>query len=662
MPNRILAGLLILSLLTSCSLNARISKADKKFALGEYYKAGEMYRKIYPKVSTKKQRKLKAEVAFKMANSYRIIESNRRAETAYRNAVRYGCKDSLLYYYYAEVLRRNAKYGEALKMYKQFEELFPESRLAKNGIESCEKAIDEWKEKTVYKVTKDPVMNSRYSDFCPAFASADADVVYFNSTRKPKGVKSKNSNITGQRNNQIYTTRQNAQGVWEDPQQIEGEEINSDYDQGACAFSPDFQQMYYTLSKVEKGKTYGAAIYVSNRSAGEWSKPEQVRLVEDSTITTAHPALSPDGEYLYFVSDMPGGFGGKDIWRCRRMSDGWGEPENLGPEINTEGEEMFPSFRSNGVLYFSSDGHQGFGGLDIFSAVWVDTDSVPHWKVENMMQPINSSSDDFGITFASKGEWGFFSSDRNDRKYYDNIYRFEVPQYEYTLKGVVADTDGEPVSDAKIKIVGDNGTISTVKVNKKGEYQYVAAKNTKYVMLATCRAYLNNSQSVEVGDAAENTDYDVDFVLSLVDRPVKMNNIFFKFGSAELTPESSAGLDDLVKLLNDNPNITIEIGAHTDYVGSDEDNMKLSEQRAQAVVDYLLAAGIESDRLTAKGYGESQPVVPDKALVRQNRFLKVGVPLTEEFISKLDNKQKEVANALNRRTEFKVMKTTYKMF
>lgn len=663
MPKRILAGLLLVALMASCSLNSRITKADKKFALGEYYKAAEMYRKIYPRVSSKKQRQLKGDVAFKMGNSYRIIESNKRAETGFKNAVRYGCRDSLLYYYYAEVLRRNGKYGEALKMYQRYEKLFPESNLAKNGIESCEKAVGEWKEKTRYVVVKDPVMNSRYSDFCPVFASADADVVYFNSTRIPKGTKSKNSNITGQRNNEIYTVRKNARGQWEEPELVEGEEINTEFDEGACAFSPDFQQMYFTVSKVEKGKTLGAAIYVSNRSGGEWTKPEVVRLVEDSTISTAHPAISPDGEYIYFVSDMPGGYGGKDIWRCERKGDGWGVPENLGPEINTEGEEMFPSFRRDGTLYFSSDGHQGLGGLDIFSARQVvAADSSKVWQIENLLQPINSRGDDFGITFAAYGDWGFFSSNRNDRKYYDAIFRFEIPQYEYKLFGKVLDTDGEPVSDASVKIVGNNGTISTVRVNKKGEYEYAAAKNTKYVMLATCRAYLNNKQEVEIGDLQEDKNYEADFVLSLIDKPVKMNNIFFKFGSAELTPESSAGLDDLAKLLQDNPNITIEIGAHTDYVGSDEDNIRLSSARAQAVVDYLLAKGIESDRLTAKGYGESQPVVPDKALVRKNRFLRVGEPLTEEFISKLNDSQKEIANALNRRTEFKVLKTTYNMF
>lgn len=665
MFKRIIAGLAVAVFFASCSINSRITKADKKFALGEYYKAAEMYRKIYPSVSSKKQRKLKGDVAFKMGNAYRIIEDNKRAETGYKNALRYGCNDSLFYYYYAEVLRRNGKYGEALKMYSRYESLFPESDLAKNGIESCEKAVGVWKEKTRYIVTKDPVFNSKQSDFCPVFASEDADVLYFNSTRVKKGTKSKTSSITGQRNNEIYTSRTNAQGKWETPELIEGEEINTGFDEGACAFSPDFQEMYYTLSKVVKGETHGAAVYVSRRSGGAWSKPEKVVLVEDSTITTAHPAISPDGMYIYYVSDMPGGYGGKDIWRSERVGDGWGEPENLGPEINTEGEEMFPSFRSDGTLYFSSDGHPGLGGLDIFSArqvVSADSTGTVKWQIENLLQPINSRFDDFGITFAKGKDYGYFSSNRNDRKFYDGIYRFEVPEYEYKLKGKVTDTDGKPVGDAVVKIVGDNGSISSVRVDKKGEYVYDVAKNTRYVMLAICRAYLNSKEELTVGDLQENKTYNADFVLSLVDKPVKMNNIFFKFGSAELTPESSAGLDDLVKLLNDNPNITIEIGAHTDYVGSEEDNMRLSSQRAKAVVDYLQAKGIESARLTAKGYGESSPVVPDKAMVRKYKFMRLNVPLDENFLSKLTDEQKETANQLNRRTEFKVLKTTYKMY
>src|SRR5574344_1803610 len=664
MIKRILIGLLTVVLFASCSLNARITKADKKFALGEYYRAAEMYRSIYPNVPTKK-RVLKADVAYKMGNAYRIVENNKRAETAFKNAVKYGCKDSLLTYYYAEVLRRNGKYKEAIKMYYQYEQMRPGNELAKNGIESCEKAIADWEKITAYEIIKDPTFNSKYSEFCPAFASADGDVLYFNSTRVARGAKkTKTSRITGQRNNDIYSSKTNAQGKWESPNPLEGE-INTEFDEGTCSFSADGQELYYTLSKVVKGETLGAAIYMCKRNGGAWSEPQKLQILKDSSITTAHPALSRDGAYLYFFSDIDGGFGGRDIWRVAKTGDGWDIPENLGPTINTKGEEMFPYFRADGVMYFSSDGHPGLGGLDIFAASkrpkakFSDADE---WDVVNLLKPINSNFDDFGISFAGKQDWGFFSSNRNDRKGYDHIYKFSKPVLNFSVVGVITDSKGENLGDARVRMVGNDGSIANIQTKKNGSYTASINKNTKYVLLATCRGFLNSKKILDVADLEKSQNFTMDFQLNSVSKPVKMNNIFFKFGSAELTPESSAGLDELVELLKDNPNITIEIGAHTDFVGSDETNLLLSGQRAKSVVDYLTVKGIEKDRLSSKGYGESVPVVPDKALVKQYRFLKVDTPLNNEFIEGLKSEEQEIANQINRRTECKVLKTTYKMY
>lgn len=660
---RVFTGLMLVFIFVSCSVNSRITKADKKFALGEYYKAAEMYRSVYPSVPVKNRRQ-KAEVAFKMGNAYRIIDNNSKAETAYRNALRYGCKDTLVYYYYGEVLRRNGKYTEALKQYEVFSNLNPGDPRSVNGIESCRRSLAEWKSAGRYQVSKVPSLNSKYAEFCPALASSDGDVIYFNSTRVARGVKSRASKITGQRNNDIYFSRTNVQGKWEEPELVEGE-INSDFDEGTVAFSSDRQTMYFMVSRIEKGKTLGTQIYMSVRSGGEWGSPVKVELLKDSTLNVAHPAPSPDGEWLYFVSDMPGGYGGKDIWRVPRKDGGWGPAENLGPSVNTKGDEMFPSFRDDGTLYFSSDGHPGLGGLDIFSATPEVKSNVTDrdtWKVTNLLQPINSKGDDFGITFVDKKDRGFFSSNRGDRKYRDHIFMFETPEYEYTITGTVVDTKGAELGDAVIKVVGDDGTIANVKVRKNGSFSYSVNPGCRYLMLATCRGFLNSKEIVEVPMVDRSEQFKKDFVLTSISNPVKMNNIFFKFGSAELSPESSAGLDDLVKLLNDNPNITIEIGAHTDMIGTVDANRKLSQARAGSVVSYLVSKGIEADRLSAVGYGESEPVVPDRDLVKKYKFLKVDVPLDEMFITKLPHDQQEIANQINRRTEFKVVKTTYKMF
>ena len=659
---KLFIGISMLLMLTSCSINSRIQKADKKFELGEYYAAGEMYRSVYGQIPTKKNKKQKAEVAFKMGNAYRLIENNKRAESAYKNAIRHNCKDSLVHYYYAEVLKNNGKYKEALKQYQEFEKLSPENELALAGIASCDSALNAWKKKSRYEVSQLKKFNSRFSEFCPIIVSKDGSMVYFSSTRGGKKVKT--SKITGQRNNDIFFSRQNAKGEWEDPEVLEGE-INTEFDEGVCAISADGQELFYTVSKTSKGETLGTAIYSSKRSGGEWSEPQKLTILPDSSLNVAHPAPSPDGEYLYFVSDMPGGFGGKDIWRVPREGAGWGLPENLGETINTAADEMFPSFREDGRLYFSSDGRVGLGGLDIYEATLLpkEKESDPNkWKVLHLPAPMNSSSDDFGITFQGKENKGFFSSNRNDKKFYDHIWSFYQPDLEFSISGNVVDNKGEALSEALIKVVGDNGVITSAKTKKNGSYKITLPKNAKYVILGTCRGYLNNKSELEIPNLEDSKDFNINFTLNSVSKPVKMNNIFYEFGSAKLTPESTDGLNDLVKLLNDNPNITIEIGAHTDFVGTEEANIKLSQERAMSVVNYLTEHGIEAARITAKGYGETTPVVPDRELVTKYRFLKVNVPLTEEFISKLNSEQQEIAKQINRRTEFKVLKTTYNMY
>ena len=659
---KLFIGLSILLMLTSCSINSRIQKADKKFELGEYYSAGEIYRSIYSRIPAKKNKKQKAEVAFKMGNSYRLIENNKRAESAYKNAVRYNYKDSIVYYYYAEVLKNSGKYKEALKQYQEYEKLAPGNELALAGIASCDSALNSWKKKSRYEVELFKKFNSKFSDFCPIFASKDGTFVYFNSTRGGKKVKT--SKITGQRNNDIFYSRQNSKGEWESPELLEGE-MNTEFDEGICALSANGSEMFYTVSITSKGETLGTAIYCSQRSGGEWGEPQKLKILLDSSLNVAHPAPSIDGGYLYFVSDMPGGFGGKDIWRVAKDGAGWGTPENLGETINTAADEMFPSFREDGRLYFSSDGRVGLGGLDIYEATLLPKEKesdADKWQVKHLPAPINSYADDFGIAFQGKENKGFFSSNRNDKKFYDHIWSFYQPELEFSISGNITDNKGEPISDAKIKVVGNNGIITSAQTKKNGSYKISLPKNAKYVVLGTCRGYLNSKSELEIPNLEDSKDFNINFTLNSVSKPVKMNNIFYEFGSAKLTPESTDGLNDLVKLLNDNPNITIEIGAHTDFVGSEEANLKLSLERAMSVVNYLTEHGIEPARITAKGYGETTPVVPDKALVAKYRFLKVNVPLTEEFIQKLNSEQQEIAKQINRRTEFKVLKTTYNMY
>jgi peptidoglycan-associated lipoprotein len=644
---------------TSCGMSARLRKADKKYEIGEYYDASALYKSIYSNTDPKKKA-LRAEIAFKLANSYRLINNNLRAETAYSNAIRNGIEDSSAYLFYAEILRKNGKYNEAKVQYQKYLSYSPKDKLwAENGILSCEK-IPEWRKQTTrYVIARADVFNSRRGDFSPMFANSEGDVLYFTSSRdNAKGTK--NSPITGLRNNDIFFSKINSSGVWESPQAVMGE-INTEDDEGACCFSADGKTMYFTRCRSIKGSTLGAEIYTCSRAGGEWSTPQLLILINDSSVTVAHPAISPDNTYLYFVSDLKGGYGGKDLWRVKKTdTSGWGKPENLGAGINTPGDEMFPYIKDDGTLYFSSNGHPGFGGLDIYKAT-PRNDEKQSWLLENMMSPINSPWDDFGITFSGKKEKGFFSSNRNNPKGYDKIYSFELPILEFMLEGRVMEKD-DPIPDANIRIIGDNGTNAKIRVKKDGSFRYKLDKNASYIMLASARGYLNQRNNLSTVGIDKSKTFTINFQLVSINNPVKIENIFFDFGKATLTPQSEEALNGLVNLLKDNPNITIEIGAHTDMIGSDANNLSLSAKRAESVINYLIKSGIESERLSAKGYGKTSPVVVSKELAEKYSFMKENDILNEEFISKLSDSQKEIANQINRRTEFRVLRTTYKMY
>ncbi|MBP5455511.1 MAG: OmpA family protein [Paludibacteraceae bacterium] len=657
---RIFKYMLFLSvlLLGSCSVNQQIKKADKKYEIGEYYKASSIYKRAYTRVNVTKEREKKAYVAYRLGDCYRLINDNEKAERALQNAVRYNCKDSMALLLYADVLRKNKKPKAAVEQYELFLKDHPTNRQASMGRSSALEAVEWEKNPTKYKVEKLTVLESKRSERSPAFPAGETDVIYFASSRENKAVGGKNSNITGIRNNDIFFARRNALGEWDNIEPVEGD-INTAEDEGSPSFSPDGKVMYFTRCPYVKGESHGAQICKSVRSGGKWGKAQEVKLSKDSSVTFAHPTVSPDGKYLYFVSDLAGGYGGKDIWRSSIEGDKYGAPVNLGPTINTPGDEMFPYMREDSVLYFSSNGLPGFGGLDIFYAKEV---SDGRWAVKSMMYPINSNADDFGISFVKGANRGAFSSNRNEKKGYDKIWSFELPDVVFDITGKVLSTTGEPLGDAIVRIVGTDGTNTKIKTKSDGSFKAPLKRNVEYVMLGNCRGYLNQKEAVATLGLEDSKSFPINFALASISKPVGLDNIFFEFGKATLTPESSTSLDKLVKLLNDNPNITIEIGAHTDKVGSAEGNLTLSGKRAESVVDYLIKAGIEADRLTAKGYGKTQPITVDKALAAKHSFLHEGDVLDEEFIDKLPADQQEIANQSNRRTEFRVLKTTYKMY
>ncbi len=676
----------ILPTATSCGIQARIKKADKKFAIGEYYEAGELYRSTYRKVKSK-DKKTRAYVAFQQGESYRYI-NNSRAINAYKSAIRNKYQDSIVYLRYAQALHYQGNYKEAQRNYQIYLEAHPDNYVAQGGNFACQK-IAEWKkEATRYKIAQAKEFNERRSSsFAPAFIGNDADAIMFTSNRTTIGKKNKqNSSITGVPVNALYSTRKNAAGKWEEIEKAEGltpeegaegEDSSAEgseegvamqaggggaSDYGVCCFSADGKTMYFTYSKPVKGSDQGSKIYVSNRASGTWGEPQEVKLFADSTISCGHPALSTNGDTLYFASDAPDGFGGKDIYYAEANGNEWINITNLGPTINTAGNELYPTIRTNGTLYFASNGHPGYGGLDLFKAVPQDTT----WLLYNMGTPFNSNGDDFGITFAGETENGFFSSNRkagkSGRVQYDFIYSFTLPEMVFQIEGNVLDNNGEGIGDATLRLVGTDGTNAKIQVRRDGSYKLKLNKDVQYVMLATARGYLNQKQELNTLNLKDSKTYAQDFTLAPISKPVTMDNIFYEFAKWDLTPASETGLNTLIKLLQDNPNITIELSAHTDKVGNAEANKILSEKRAQSVVEYLIAHGIEKERLTPVGYGKEKPVTADKALHQKHKFIPINQSLNEAFIDSLTPEQQEICNQINRRTEFKVLKTTYKLY
>lgn len=647
--------LLIVSSLYSCK-SAKLSDAEERQRIGEYYEAAAIYRKVYTKTSPKK-RDLRGYIAYRMAECNRLINNTAKATSAYMNAIRYDYPDSTVYLRMGQMLQKTGRYPEAIKNYDIYMENDPSNLLAINGIQGCELAPGWKKNPTRYEVRRMDKFNSRRGEFSPMLAGDKYDQLYFASSRS-KDKDAKVSAITGQNNNNLFLVKQDEKGAWLAPVELE-DEVNTEYDEGTPSFSPDGNTMYYTYCAQDPEGPRTAEIYISTRSSAKWGKGTRATIVKDSVTALGHPSISPDGKYLYFVSDAVGGFGGKDIFRARVAGNDFGPMENLGEEINTPGDEMFPYVRDSVTLYFASNGHPGMGGLDLFKAT---QDSTGKWKVENLGAPINSMADDFGITFAGKEERGFFCSNRNDARGYDHIYSFERPTITIFIEGIVNDVDEYPIEDATVRIVGKDGLNVKVPVKKDGTYRVELERDIRYVMMASARGYLNQNYELHTGPEEKNETYIVDFFLSPISKPVVIDNIFYDFDKATLRPESKKALDEMIKMLNDNPNVTIELGAHTDRKGTDQYNERLAQRRAQSVVDYLIAGGIEAARLEAKGYGESVPKTINKKMAKQFDFLKEGDVLTEEFILALPPEQQEIADQINRRTEFKVLRTNYNLF
>ena len=652
----LMAFLAVALMLHSCAADNAMRKGEKFLAIGEYHDAAEQFKKAYTKTPTK-ERQLRGQRALKMAHCYRHISSTQKAISAYRNALRYNVATLDDRLDYARLLLKNGEYKRALTEFELLNDSMPNNVLVRNGLLSA-KMAPKWKEQgSDYTVKKMTEFNSRRADFCPVLAGDQWDRLYFSSTRND-ALGDELSGITGAKPGDIFFSDKDDKGKWSKPQTIESG-LNTEYDEGACCLSPDGSTMYLTQCLSDASYPRFAQIVTAQRSDASWGKTTPLLITNDTLSSYAHPAVSPDGEWLYFVSDMPGGKGGLDIWRMRLTTNGPVGVENLGEPINTPGDEMFPTFRPNGDFYFSSDGHPGFGGLDIFIAT-VGEDGKYH--LSHPGYPLNSQGDDFGMTFQGQLNQGFFSSNRGDGRGWDHIYSFYNPEIVQTIRGWIYEQDGYELTAGEARIVGTDGTNLRLGVRGDGSFEYVVKPGVDYIILAMCDGFLNHKEEIHVDSVKESKVYDLQFPLASISAPVLIDNIFYAFDKATLLPESKNALDSLILMLNENPNITIELSAHTDYRGAEDYNKKLSQKRAESVVKYLINHGIAADRLTAVGYGEEKPKTIRRKVAERYPWLKENDVLTEEFILKLKPEQQETANALNRRTEFKVLRTTYNMF
>jgi peptidoglycan-associated lipoprotein len=632
----------------------KTERAYSSFNAGEYYDAIDQFKDAYSK-SKKADKGTRTELGYMIAECYRLTNDPKDAETWYRLAVKSSFSKPEAEYWLAESLKKNGKYQQAIEELKKYKQISPSDTRADQEIRSCELALEWQRNPEPYKVDELKDLNSPQSDFSPAYGRDDFGLIYFTSSRED-AAGNKTHGATGQNFTDIFESRIDKKSKWSTPVPVEG--INSDFEDGTPSLSANYKELYFTRCEVGKREKKGCVIMFTKRNGEKWDSPKSIELLPDSLVA-AHPSISHDGLKLYFVSDMPGGSGSKDIYVVTRGSEGdqWSAPVNLGRDINTQGDELFPFIREDGVLYFSSDGHIGMGGLDIFKAVPQPDGS---WTVTNMKAPINSFADDFGIIFQDSQEKGIFSSTRKGREN-DDLYSFELPPKRFNVTGLVKDEKtGLPVSGAVVQMIASDGANLQATTGTGGDFKFALKEDVDYIFLASKKGYLNGKEKETTKGQDKSRDYMVTILMTTIDRPIELPNIFYDFGKWDLRPESMVALDKLVETLNDNPNITIELMSHTDSRDTEEYNLDLSQKRAQSVVTYLIEKGIDPARLTAKGYGESTPKVVDAAIHAQYPFLKEGATLNDDYVNSLANdEQKEIAYQINRRTEFKVLRDDY---
>jgi len=627
-------------LLMACSAE---KKAQKNFRYGKYQHVINYYSGVLDRQPNN------GKANYFIAESFRLSNRIKQAEPFYARAGGPGINRDSVLLYYAKSLQANAKYDEARAKLEEIERTTADeamrdrTRKELDGLNYLDKLAEK---KSYYRVKSLDALNTPFAEYAPVFQNGE---LYFTSSRANQRI----YEATGTPFTDLYKATTKGANVDVNTITPLPELINApNTNEGCVAFSPDGRTMVF--AKGNSGKRKGASdvdLYLARYRNNQWTAPQMINInLPDSWEST--PAFSPDGRLLYFSSNRKGGYGGLDLYSAQMDSRGrFGRVRNLGPEINTAGDELFPYVSENGKLYFSSDGHPGYGLLDIFVVNRVNGKTV----VENLGQPINSTGDDFGI-FLFRPDRGFFTSNREGGRGDDDIYTFvnEDPNLKvvnYYLQGITyttrKDSTREVLPETKVTLIDANGNIMQDFVTgNDGKFLFRVYENENYILMGETDGYLVKRQpfttigkSVPVETLKElvtNVTLDTLMVLDKLEKNkvFVLNNIYFELDKSDIRPDAAAELDKLVQLLNDNPEIKIELSSHTDSIASEEYNMALSQRRAESTVNYLVRKGIDASRLVAKGYGESRPVARN---------------------TNPDGTDNPAGRQRNRRTEFKIL-------
>jgi peptidoglycan-associated lipoprotein len=647
-----------------------IRDADKAFDSQQYYNASDLYKKGMAKIKNKQE---KARITYQIAECYRMMNDWKQAESWYGKAIKAKHNNDKMYLYYAEAKKINMKYDEAITAFQDYQKLVPSDPAGENGIKSSELA-QKWKDNpTRYVVENMAQINSKDYDFSPTFSDKKHTSLIFTSKREGQ-TGSKIDPISGTMYSDLFETKVDKNGKWSTPTTIQGDVNSALGNEGASSVNKKGDKVYFTRCDQVKKQWVTCKIYISAKKGNSWDVPVLVDFGLDAAILDSfnfrHPTISADEKIMVFCSDMTGSMGGQhsDLWMSSfdAKTKKWGKPVNLGGTINTTGRECFPYISDAGDLFFSSDGQLGMGGLDIFKAPLTDAKNWKWGTPENLKYPMNSPGDDFGIVFDGKKEKGYLTSNREGTKGADDIWSFYLPPLVFHLAGTITDCKYGPsinVLDATVRLVGSDGSALEVKSDKDGKYKFDLLPEVSYVVTVfsdgkahstKADGYLNlpdkdKGKLTTVGEM-QSKDYTLDFCLVPAETEIRFPAVLYDLNKSTLRPESKDSLNFLYQTLIDNPTIIIEISSHTDSRASDSYNIKLSQARAQACVDYLVnEKHIPKERLVAKGYGESRPL-----------RMADGTVLTEKYImSKKTKQEQEALFDLNRRSVFKVLSWDY---